>query len=429
MLSSSAGRIGVELSGRLVCLFVALLVAVLVTVPVSGYGAEKELQGKPPIRIGVLVPLSGLAAVAGTEIIRGTEIGAKQINASGGIMGRPVELVIRDTKANPDTAAAAVRELLSQGINLYLGIISSAVALAVVPIMEKENGIVISTAAHSDRLTHENFNKHYFRITDNAYMRSRAIAKLMAEKYPNTTSWAGIVPDHEYGMSTWASFESGLKKYYPEIAKKQVEIVSVQKTPFGATDYKNFISPVLNAKAKGVYISVYGTDAVTLCRQANPYGFFKKIDVFMDATNEFSVPMAMGKMTPPHWIGIHWYYAAYQDNPMAKKLSEDYTKEYGGIPWGFVGEAQSALMAYKAAIEKAKTTDTKAVIQALEGLTFESASGKRTIRAEDHQAIKDVNLIYVVPTEEAPGWKIDGFKVYKGDDLIEAPSPGKPITY
>jgi branched-chain amino acid transport system substrate-binding protein len=430
MLSSHAERItGKMTKVGVCCLLVALLVSSQAIVPVQGYGAEKESPKGPPIRFGVLVPLSGAQALLGIQIKRGAEIAAKELNQSGGIMGRPVELVIRDTKANPEIGVAAARELLSQGINLYFGIISSAVALAITPLMEKENGILITTAAHSDRLTHENFNTHYFRITDNPFMRSGGLARLMAEKYPNVTTWAGIIPDHEYGRTTWATFEAGLKKYYPEIAKKEVEIVSVQRTPYGATDYKNFITAALNSKAKGVYTSVYGADAVTLFRQAAPYGFFKKIDVLIDATNELAIPQAMGKITPPHWIGFHWYYGAYKDNPMAKKLYEDYDKEYKEYPWGFVAEAHSAMIAYKAAIEKAKSTDTKAVIKALEGLTFDSASGKRTIRAEDHQTIKDVNLVHVVPTEEAPGWKIDEIKVYTGDGLIEPPSPGKPSTY
>ncbi len=428
MLSSPALRIKEMMKIAPVCLLVALLVSALVIFPAPGYGAEKESPKGSPVKIGVLVPLGGAQAILGTKIKRGAEITAGQLNESGGILGRPVELVVRDTKANPEAGAAAARELLSQGVNLFLGIVSSSVALAVVPVMDRENGILITTAAHSDRLTHENYSKHYFRITDNPFMRSHAIAKLMAENYPEITTWAGLVPDHEYGRTTWATFEAGIKRYYPEIAKRDVRIVSIQRAPYGATDYKNFITAVLNSKAKGVYCSVYGADAVTLFRQAAPYGFFKKIAVLIDATNELAIPQAMGKSTPPHWIGFHWYYGAYKGNPMAKKLYEAYDKEYKDYPWGFVAEAQSAMFAYKAAIEKAKSTDSEAVIKALEGLTFDSPSGKRTIRAEDHQTIKDVNLIHVVPTKEAPGWKVDEIKVFAGDDLIEPPSPGKKPT-
>jgi len=418
-------------------LLAALTISLLVMVLVAGCGGQKKesapsegkkAEGKEPIKFGVIVPLSGSQAILGEEMERGAKIAVKQVNDAGGIMGRPVELVIRDTKANPDTGVAVARELLSQGINMYFGVASSAVALAVSPLMEKEKGVIITTAAHSDRLTHQNFNKHYFRITDNPYMRERAMAKLMAERYPNTTKWGCIIPDHEYGRSTWDNFEAGLKKYYPEIAKKELEIVSVQRAPYGATDYKNFITAVLNSKAKGVFTSEYGGDAVTMFRQAVPYAFFDKIDVMVDSANEFLVPKAMGNMTPPHWIGTHWYYEAYKDSPMAKKVYDEYVKEYKDkYPTGWVGEAHSALMAYKAAIEKAKATDTDAVIKALEGLTFDSVSGKRTIRAEDHQTIKDVNIIHVVPVKEEPGWKVDEFKVYKGDDLIEPPSPGKPL--
>lgn len=380
-------------------------------------------QTQKSIKIGVLAPLTGAQADPGRSIKEGAELAAKHINESGGILGQPVEVVVRDTKGNPDTGVAAARELLGQGVNLQLGIVNSAVALAVSSLMEQENGIIITTAAHSDKLTHENFNKHYFRITDNPYMRERALAKLMSERYPDVTKWAAIIPDHEYGRSTWANFEAGLKAYNPN-----VEIVSVQKAPYGATDYKNFISAVLNSGAQGVFTSEYGGDAVTMYQQAAPYGFFDKIKVMVDSANEFLVPRAMGSNTPDHWVGSHWYYGAYVDkNPIAKKLYDDYVKTYNREPDGWVGDTYSAVLAYKAAIEKARSTDTAKVITALEGLTFDSPSGQRTIRAEDHQTIKDVNILHIVAKQGTPGWEVKEFKVYNGKDLIEPPAPGQPL--
>ena len=114
-----------------------------------------------PLRIGLITPLSGPQEFIGTYVKNGAEVAVDQINKAGGIMGRQVALEIRDDKANPAAALAAARELLGAGINLHVGGISSAVVLALVPVMQQENGVHLTCGAGTEKMNHEAYSRKH----------------------------------------------------------------------------------------------------------------------------------------------------------------------------------------------------------------------------------------------------------------------------
>jgi branched-chain amino acid transport system substrate-binding protein len=368
------------------------------------------------LKIGLITSLSGVLGSSGKPMKQGAELAVKHINEQGGINGRKVELLVRDDKGSPEEAVKAARDLNNEGVNFFFGVISSSVALALSPAMEEMDSILITAASHSDRLTGADFNKHYFRITDNAQMRNYAGAKIIAERYPDITKWATFSPDYEYGHSTSENFFKALKEYNPDI-----ELIHESWPPFGTPDFKNYITAVQNANPQGVFSSLYAGDAIVMSKQAKPFKFYQGLEVFVNPSAERDIRDALGEIMHEEWGGLHYYADAF-DNPLNNKFVEDYKAKYGSEPGGFAAEAYNAGLAYKAAIEKAQTTKTEDVISGLEGLEFNSLSGKRTIRAEDHQAIKEVIWIHIVPTDEAPGWKVVETVIIPGEDIVLPPN-------
>lgn len=384
-----------------------------------------------PIRLGLVTALSGNAETFGRQHVDGAEIAAEQLNARGGIMGRPVEIVARDAKAKPATGATVTRELAGEGVNMVLGTVSSAVALAISSILQDTGSILMTTAAHSDKLTNDEFTPNFFRITDNPYMRQRAQAKLCAERYPEITTWGGVIPDHAYGRSSWNCFVDGLLEYYPAVAGKEVTIKDPVLTKYGASDYKNYIVQTMSLGVEGLFYSIYAADAITFHKQAEPYGLHQQIQVFADSGNEYLLPQALGSNTPENvWIGTHYYHGGYMDNPVNQAFYKAYVARTGNEwPMGFPGEAHAAVLAYAAAIEKAGSTETADVIAALEGLSLNTDKGMRTLRKEDHQAICDVNIYSFKPADNERGWDVAEFVKIDGATVIDAPTPGKPMQF
>lgn len=383
-----------------------------------------------PITLGLVTPLSGAQEMIGSFVRHGAEIAVEKINADGGVNGRPLALEIRDSKANPAAATVAARELLGQGVNLQLGTISSAVALAMGPLMQAAGGTVLTCGAGTEKLNHENYSPNVFRVGDSPYSRQYGLIRLIAERYPNVTSWGGIIPDHEYGRTTWAIFVDAMLNVFPEVTGKQPEIQRPILIPYGAGDYKNFIAAAVRQPFEGLYTSAYGGDAVTLFQQAKPFGLFEKTKVVVDSANEFLVPLAMKDQTPDTWTGTHWYFNGNTDNPMSKHLYDAYVARTGNkYPMGWAAEAHAAVYAYKAALEKTGgETKADAIIAALKGLTFDSATGKRTLRAEDNQAIKSVEIIRISPKADNPdGFVVTDFVSVPGESVVEPARPGQKL--
>ncbi|MEN2976630.1 ABC transporter substrate-binding protein (plasmid) [Tistrella bauzanensis] len=383
-----------------------------------------------PITLGLVTPLSGAQEMIGSFVRHGAEIAIEKINADGGVNGRPLALEMRDSKANPAAATVAARELLGQGVNLQLGTIGSPVALAMGPLMQAAGGVVLTCGAGTEKLNHEGYNPHVFRIGDSPYSRQYGLIRMIAERYPNITSWGGIIPDHEYGRTTWAIFVDAMLTVFPQVTGKQPEISRPILIPYGSGDYKNFIAAAMRQPFEGLYTSAYGGDAVTLYQQARPFGLFDKTKVLVDSANEFLVPLAMKDQTPDTWTGTHWYFKANQGNPMSDHLYNAYVERTGNhYPMGWAAEAHAAVYAYKAAIEKTGgDTKAAAIIAALKGLTFDTATGKRTLRAEDNQAVKNAEAMRIQPkTGSADGFEVTDYISVPGDSVVEPPRPGEKL--
>lgn len=385
-------------------------------------------QGAEPIKIGVLAPLSGFAPDLGRDVKIGAEIAAAQINAAGGINGRPIELIVRDDKINPNETVAAIRELSGQGVNMFLGGVFTATALAAFGVLDSVDATFIVIHGNGDPLTYEKYNPLGFRLNESAAIRGRAAGRLAAQRYPEVTHWSGITTDNEAGASQWRAFSAGIKKYYPTIAGKEPVILDPITVKIGANDFKNEIAKIMSGTAEGLMLSF--PDPATLVQQARPFGWENKIKVFMDMGNDIVLANALGKRTPPNfWTASNWHYSAYIDKiPAAKKLYEDYkAQQNDDRPSGYVGIAHAAVSIYAQAVEKTGSTTTADIKNALGTMTFDTVGGKRSFR-EDNQALGDSNFYQFEASDQDPsGWVVKEFVTENNAEVAPKPNPGGPL--
>jgi branched-chain amino acid transport system substrate-binding protein len=250
----------------------------------------------------------------------------------------------------------------------------------------------------------------------------------MAQKYPEVTRWTGLIPDHEYGRTMWSIFVDGLLEFYPAIAKKKPEILEPILLPYGVSDYRNGITAALRQQVDGCFNASYGGDAITLFQQARGFGLMNRYKVVCDAANEFLVARGLKQQLPPHWTGMHYYAAANKGNAMSDRFVADYlAKTKDPEPLGWAAEAHAALYALAKAAEKGKSTETAAIIANLKGLTWDTVTGPRTMRAEDNQAVKDVELVFIEPAATDKGYGVAQYIKVAGKDVILPPNPGQKL--
>ena len=246
----------------------------LVLAMLGGVLAPLVAQAKEPVRIGFPIPLSGPTAIYGQPILAGAKMAAAEIDAAGGVLGRQLEILPRDSKANPDEAVRVARELiLKDNVDFLIGTLTSAEAPAVSTIAKENHVILIAPAAKLTDLTSPpNLHPYIFRVSSTTLAEGRTAAAIMS-KWPNIKRIATIAPDYTYGRQAIGDFVAYLRKLRPDI-----QIVDQQWPRLGEPNLTPFITAQLSAHPDAVMCDEYGGDFITLVKQATPLGYFKAVN-------------------------------------------------------------------------------------------------------------------------------------------------------
>lgn len=377
-------------------------------------------QAASNVKIGFTYIMSGPFSAYGQFAKQGAELAIAEINAAGGINGQKVEGIFEDSTGKADVALRALRKLVYQDqVDMLIGLDSSGVAKTVVPSIEQMKVPLIITHAATPDVTGSVCNKYTFRISLNLAQNVKA-ASLLA-KETGAKKWTTVGPDYSFGHQSWEYFEKYLKELNPAatfLPKDQVAF-----PPFKTTDFSAYITKVMSSKPDGVFISLWGGNLIDFVRQASSMGFFKgDFEVLFSLGGATEVLTALGdKMPEGLWVGTRYWFLA-NDSAMNKKFTANYFKKYAAYPSYNAHGAYSAVYAYKAAAEKAKSTDKMAIVKALEGLKLEIPTGMIEFRKGDHQAVTDAHW---GKTAAAAGYShriLKPIKIFKGQDVTPAVS-------
>jgi branched-chain amino acid transport system substrate-binding protein len=341
------------------------------------------------IKIGFPMPLSGPAAVYGVPVTKGAELAVADINAKGGVLGRKLELLPRDSKANADEAVRLARELIiKNNVDFLSGTLTSAEAPAVSTIAKENKVVFVAPVAKTTRLTApENLHPYIFRLASNTTIEGHTAASLMA-KWGEVKRVATIAPDYAYGRDAVAAFVDHLKKLRPDI-----EIVDQQWPKLGEADFTAFITAQMGKKPDAVECNVFGGDFVTLAKEAGPLGYFKAID------NRIVDGAEVGTVDEAEALGADYPFGIVSDaydpviwgegEPAEHKvfienLKKAMNNQYGS-GWAVMG--YMAVVAISEGVKKADSTESDKVSKALLGLSFGTPVGKRTIDEKTHETL------------------------------------------
>jgi branched-chain amino acid transport system substrate-binding protein len=348
--------------------------------------APLAAHAQKPIKVGFPMILSGPGALFGEPALKGAQMYADEINAKGGVLGRKIELLPRDTKGNADEAVRVARELiLKENVDFLVGTLTSAEGPAV-SVVAKENKIVfIAPIPKTDQLTApDKLHPYVFRVAANTTMEGRSAAEIVA-KWP-LTKVATISPDYAYGQDVTKAFVDYLKKIKPS-----VQIVDQQWPKLGEPDYTPFINAQMAKKPEAVFSSLWGGHFVNFAKQAKPLGYFDALKYNFIGVGEAGSPESTKSMGKDYPVGIwgnsydafYWDTASPAHREYTARLAK-FTKDEYPSSWAIQGYIGVQFLAE--AIKKAGAADSEKVSKALLGLAIDSPVGKITIREKDHQA-------------------------------------------
>lgn len=356
-----------------VCLSIMVIACFLGFAPASP--AAKTLK------IGIVDCYTGPASTYTNDVRDAFTMEAEKINAGGGILGRKVEVLTRDSKFKVDIGLAAAKELIyRENVDVLMGTINSALALAISDMCKKEKVPFFATFSKSAKITGEKGHRYVFSITENTALAGKAAAVGLAQK-PYKKYWiAG--DDYEYGHAIADGVWDNLQKMKPD-----VELLGQSWWKVGEPDFTPYITAILSAKPDAVIIATGGRDCVPFLKAAKATGFNERVPFYMHTATELSTLKPLGLEAPEGVIGTSNYFFYYPETPENKEFVSDFEKAYNRKP--AVGAVYGLLTAKYifGAYEKTGTFDTEKFIDNVEGMTVDSPIGKVTMRAYDHQAM------------------------------------------
>jgi branched-chain amino acid transport system substrate-binding protein len=359
------------------------LAAVAVACLLAG-GAHAQSD---PIRIGVVTPLTGTYAGIGQQVKWGIDLAIQEINAKGGIMGRKIEALYEDEEANPTVAVQKAEKLFQVSkVDFLTGTVNSGSTLAVSQVAERNQRLAATTVSFSDAITGPQCSPNMFRVNAKAGMQSAALVEWMVKEKPNPTVFY-LGPDYEMGRSTVAAFKSAAEK---RGAKSVGEVFA----PLGNKDYSPFFGQIRAARPQVLYTSVAGNDTVRFMSQLAEYGLAKNLQIVGAAGTVTAQNIgAMGKAADGYVTGAA--YSPELDTPANKAFVKAFKAAWKAEPDLYGVDSYGVVYFYKAAVEKAKSTDTDKLRAAARGLDWVTPQGKKHMRAGDHQAVQDMYAVKV----------------------------------
>ena len=335
------------------------------------------------IKVAMVNTTTGGAALYGLAGIEGAKIAVAELNAAGGVLGRKVEMIVRDDAAKPDVGSREIRDvILRDEVAVVFGPVSSGVLLAMSEVARENKTILIAHTSNTERAFVERGHRYIFSVVPHTFIEGSAMGQYMAQK--PYKKYMIIGPDYEFGHIQADAFERRLKEN-----KKDVEIIGRLWPKLGETDFTSYITAILAAKPDAVYGNLFGSDLIAFTKQAKGYDFFKKFP--FAALYDVDTLQGLGKDAVEGVFG-------YERGPfhVIRKLApsqriEDFITKYRAAtskyPSTWAINAYDAVMAWAKAVKKANTIDTEKVVDALEGLELDSLRGPgRYIRKVDHQA-------------------------------------------
>lgn len=380
-------------------LSVAALLGALV-----GLTTPVQAQDTKPLKIGVITFLSGPAAGPfGVPAKNAADALVEAFNKGGivpgyeqkGFGGRPIEVVYVDEAGGPTKVVTEYRNLVSrQEVDLVIGVISSGDCLAVAPVAEEMKKLTVLFDCATNRIFEENTYKYVFRTTTMATQENVAVARYVAEMYPNIKTFSGLNPNYAWGQDAWSDFTESMK-----MLKPQAQIATNMTPKLGAGQYGTEISALVASNAEIIQNSLWGGDLEAYILQAAPRGLLKKspnviicgetvlerLGAQLPDGTMIGARGPNGPFAPSTKLNL-WFRKVYQDQYKALPVYSSYH-----MATAFFGAKAAYEKAMKANGGKAPSDDE--IIKAFEYLKFESVAGIVDMSlGKGHQAVQSVPM-------------------------------------
>ncbi|TCS37064.1 amino acid/amide ABC transporter substrate-binding protein (HAAT family) [Paucimonas lemoignei] len=374
--------------------------------------------------VGCMFPLTGRAGLYGRDSIGGIKLALADLQAQSGHKPAPkLRVIIEDDRSKASFAQRIATDYVERDkVRFLCGVISSGVAQAVNRMARERGVLFIGTDHASSRLTIEEFNRYYFRLSNDTFTSMAAGARYLAD-LQKKNKWKRLVylgPDYDYGHVSWRDLKSNLDRL-----GVRYQVAGEYWPRLYEPDYSAYIEELANTKADIAVIGLWGGDFVSFLKQAISSGLNTKMLIAnFDTGGSYDVLESLGRHAPSGLILSSRHHNNWPDTARNRKFVADFHKLEGRYPTYTAEGAYSGIMAIGHALAKAgKHASTDKLISTFENLRLslpEDPDGFSSyIDPLTHQVMQAQAIGEVVPSGAFPPAQVmlSNWTVYPAEAL------------
>jgi branched-chain amino acid transport system substrate-binding protein len=313
-------------------------------------------RGETALRIGMVDPMTGVYAAVAQNEVNGAKLAVEQINAKGGVLGRPIELLVEDSANDVGTGVQKTRKLIERDeVSFVIGDVNSGIAQAMAQVTAEKKVLHIVAGGHTDGITGKDCKWNVFRVCNTTRMEANSVSELLFNKYGK--KWHFITPDYAFGHTLQEACAENLKKLGGTVSGNEL-------TPLGTSDFSAYLIKARAARPDVMLLLVQGSDMVNCLKQIVQFGIDKQIHI-AGTQQELE---SLNALPPEARIGI-WMFEWYWKQPNTPHLAEfvaDIRKRTGGkVPTARTWFGYTSIHSLALVANRAKTLDGVKLAQAL----------------------------------------------------------------
>lgn len=395
-------------------------------------------QAAEPITLGLNYPRTGPYKEEGLAQMRGALLAIDEINAKGGVLGRSLRLISKDTASRPEKAVRNVDALAADGAAMLFGGASSAVAIAAGQRAAEKKLLYFGTLTYSNDTTGKDGQRYLFRECNSAWMSARALGHYLGQALPGKRYFY-ITANYTWGLTT----ETSLRHYTGTEDAAQHPSIKVPFPGARLSDFRDALSQVAASKADVLVLALFGEDLVHAMRIADELGLTRNHQIIAPNLTQSMVELAgpglmQGVIGTEPWT---WRVPERENSARGQAFVRDFAERYGVYPASSSASAYSIVYQWADAVRRSGSLDSEALIKALEGHRYNLLKGEQEWRTFDHQNVQSVYVVKVKPRDEVlrDALHQDYFDILEQMDgnqaaptlaewQAERQSAGKPLT-
>jgi branched-chain amino acid transport system substrate-binding protein len=338
-------------------------------------------RGETPIKYGLLIPLTGGLAELAADQKDAAEIAVEEINTKGGMLGRKVELFIRDSEFSAEVTRRKAIEMLDRDKVDFLTGACSGFEEMTLNDLAKKRDILYFTLPQYMLDSGQNFFKYSFGLNVTPFQAAAAGAKWAAKHVPGDR-WHLLADNY-----SWPKMWVPAYKHWAKAAGK--DWTGETWSPFPTTDYSTFI-PQVRAKRPDVLFTVtWGSGQISLIKQMHEFGMAKDMKVLFGVSDTPWALAAGAGSFEGMYAGMPWYWKLEDQYPASKEFNKKFQEKTNRLSAAYGQPSYETPRLITDVVNEVKSFDKEKIRLALEGRKFAYLKGETYIRPCDHVPIQE----------------------------------------